>query len=77
MIDSDEIFLSKPIDGQSKRKETNLSLGAESGEKTLPLFSGEKLDNQKQRSYEDSESETSPSIGLHYDSVEFDSNLSK
>ena len=77
LIDSDEIFLSKPINGQSERKEPNLSLKAESGEKTLPLFSGEKLDNQKQRSYKDSESETSPSIGLHYDSVEFDLNLSK
>ena len=77
LIDSDEIFLSKPINGQSERKEPNLSLKAESGEKTLPLFSGEKLDNQKQRSYKDSESETSPSIGLYYDSVEIDSNLSK
>ena len=77
LIDSDENFLSKPIDEQSERKEPNLSLKAESGEKTLPLFSGEKLDNQKQRSYKDSESETSPSIGLYYDSVEIDSNLSK
>jgi len=77
LIDSDEILLSKPIDEQSERKETNLSLKVESGEKTLPLFSREKLDNQKQRSYKDSESETSPSIGLYYDSVEIDSNLSK
>jgi len=77
LIDSDEIFLSKPIDERSERKEPNLSLGAESGEKTLPLFGGEKLDNQKQRSYEDRESEISPSIGLYYDSVEFDSNLSE
>jgi hypothetical protein len=76
--DSDEIFLSIPIDEQSKRKETNLSSSAESGEKTLPLnFSGEKLDDQKQKSHKDSKSETSPSIDLCYDTVEFNSNLNK
>jgi hypothetical protein len=38
LIDSDEIFLSIPIDEQSERKEPNLSLKAESGEKNTSTF---------------------------------------
>ncbi len=38
LTDSDEIFLSKPINGQSERKEPNLSLKVESGEKNTSTF---------------------------------------